>query len=156
MKYIILVLLLGLSACSTITDFLLKPDTGINVDAQIGDTASKVKTGIGSVGDNSRHEHQTHIKGSQDVEVQNTSDRYHLTTEGNTTLNVYETNRWLYALFGLYIIGTPALRWLWNKWDSRRKTLYPHEYITYTTTRRRSVPTGDIPKDRYSSYNPPD
>ena len=126
----ILFLIIPLTSCSYITDYLLKDQTGISVDAQLGSNENKVKTGIGSVGVDKDTSLQ--IEDSSDITVQNSDDRYHITTEGDTTVNVYETNRWLYLLFGLLAFGKPALNWLW----SRKKKIKPHERVTYTTTSR--------------------
>ena len=130
MKTLLLALILTLSSCSYITDFLLKQDDGISIDAQIGDTENKVKTGLGKLGyeDNNT----IAIEDSHQVEIKSSDDRYHITTDGETTVNVYETNPWLYLLFGLLAFGKPALNWLWN----RKKKIKPHEQVTYTSTSR--------------------
>ena len=129
MKLIYIALLtLSLTSCSYVTDYLLKDEDGVNVDAQIGGNENKVKTGLGSLGNKTNN--TISVEDSNQVAVDNTNGRYHITTTtGDPTINVYETNRWLYAIFGLYIIGKPALRWYWD----RKKKLHPHEYITYTS-----------------------
>jgi hypothetical protein len=130
MKTLLLtILLLSLSSCSYLTDFLLKQDKGISVDAQIGDTDNKVKTGIGSIGNETTT--TTNIEESQNVEVQNATGKFHLQADGETTVNVYETNPWLYLLFGLLAFGKPAINWFRN-----RKKINAHEQVTYTSTRR--------------------
>jgi len=107
--------LLLLTSCSLVTDYLLKDDKGISVDAQIGDTENKVKTGLGSVGN--RTESTTSVEGTSNV-VDNATGKFHLKSDKNLTVNVYETNRWLYAIIALFILGKPALRWFWHRHDS--------------------------------------
>lgn len=136
----ILVLLLSLPSCSYLTDFLLKQDTGVSVDAQIGDTENKVQTGVGSLGLDK--ENTITVEDSEQVQVNNTDDKYHITTEGSTTVNVYETNYWLYALFGIFLVGKPALAKFW-KYRENKKQLHPHEYVTYTSIRRDSISNRD-------------
>jgi len=115
MKQLLLIAALSLSGCGMITDYLLKDDTGISVDAQIGDTENKVKTGLGSVGN--RIESTTSVEGNSNV-VDNATGKFHLKSDKNLTVNVYETNRWLYAIIALFILGKPALRWFWHRHDS--------------------------------------
>jgi len=127
MKLATLLLCSTLTGCSYIADYLLKDEDGIHVDAQLGSNENKVKTGLGSLGNKTNNE--ISVEDSNEVAIDNATGRYHITTEGETTVNVYETNRWLYAILGLYIIGKPALRWYWR----RKHKLHPHEYITYTS-----------------------
>ncbi len=135
---LLLIILLALStaSCATIADYLLKDETGISIDAQLGANENKVDTGIGSLGlDN---ETSVEVTDSSNVTVTNTDDRYHITTDGDTTVNVYETNKWLYIIFGVYLMGKPALRYFW-KWRRGKKRLDPHEHCTYTSIRSSST-----------------
>jgi len=132
MKHTLTILLVAtITSCSFVADMVkdaVLPDKGgIDVDAQIGSNENKVQTGLGSLGNKSTN--TISVEDSKEATVHNSDGRYHLQTEGETTVNVYETNRWLFAIFGIYIIGKPALRWFWN----RKKRLHPHEYITYTS-----------------------
>ena len=90
MRIVAILLLAALTGCSYLTDFLLKQDDGISVDAQLGSNENKVKTGVGSIGLDK--ENTITVEDSQEVQVDNTDDRYHITSEGATTVNVYETN----------------------------------------------------------------
>jgi len=90
-------------------DNLTGDSGGLSVDAQIGDTDSKVKTGVGAIGDKSTNE--TTIKDSDNVQVDSSSGKYHLKSDKEVTVNVYETNRWLYAIFAVWLLGKPTLRW---------------------------------------------
>ena len=141
MRIVALLLIAGLTGCSYLTDFLLKQDDGISVDAQLGSNENKVKTGVGSIGLDK--ENTITVEDSQEVQVNTTDDRYHITSEGATTVNVYETNYWLYAIFGLFLMGKPALAKYWAT-RAKRKQLDPHEYITYTSIRRNSNSGRDI------------
>ena len=137
---LIAIITLPLYSCSYLTDILLTQDDGISIDAQIGDTENKVQTGVGSLGLDK--ENTITVEDSQQVQVNNTDDKYHITTEGSTTVNVYETNYWLYALFGLFLVGKPALAKFW-KYREDKKKLHPHEYVTYTSIRRDSLSNRD-------------
>ena len=141
MRIVAILLLAALTGCSYLTDFLLKQDDGISVDAQLGSNENKVKTGVGSIGLDK--ENTITVEDSQEVQVNNTDDRYHITSEGATTVNVYETNYWLYAIFGLFIMGKPALAKYWAYRKGRTK-LDPHEHITYTSIRRNADSSRDI------------
>lgn len=90
-------------------------DGGISVDAQIGDTDNKVKTGVGAIGD--KNTNDTTIKDSENVSVDSSSGKYHLKSDKEVTVNVYETNRWLYAIFGAWLLGKPLLRF----WERRKE-----------------------------------
>jgi hypothetical protein len=120
-------LVISLAGCSMLADkafdFLKGGDSGINVDAQIGDTDSKVKTGVGRVGDSATNE--TTIKDSDNVSVDSSSGKYHLKSDKEVTVNVYETNRWLYAIFAIWLLGKPALRWWANLQERKTKTSRP-------------------------------
>lgn len=111
-----------LTGCSMLADkvvgALAGDDGGIAVDAQIGDTDNKVKTGVGAIGDKNTSE--TTIKDSDNVRVDSSSGKYHLKSDKEVTVNVYETNRWLYAIFGVWLLGKPALRW-YERLKTRRK-----------------------------------
>ena len=135
-KPVLLTLLLTLGGCSYLTDFLLKKDDGISVDAQLGSNENKVDTGVGSIGLDK--ENTITVEDSQQVQVNNTDDRYHITSKGATTVNVYETNYWLYAIFGLFLMGKPALAKYWAFRTKKKEQLDPHEYITYTSIHRDS------------------
>lgn len=111
----LLVAALSLSGCGYLADYLLKEDKGISVDAQIGDTETKVKTGLGSIGN--RTESTTSVDGNSNV-IDNTAGKYHLKSDKNLTVNVYETNRWLYAIIALFILGKPLLRKFWPWYNS--------------------------------------
>ena len=127
MKLYILTLALSLSGCGVVADYLLKEDKGISVDAQVGDTENKVKTGLGSVGN--RTESETSVEGNSNV-VDNATGKYHLKSDKNLEVNIYETNRWLYAIIAFFIIGKPLLRKFWERY-------YPH-----VNNSNASVPSG--------------
>lgn len=141
MRLAVLLPVVLLAGCSYLTDFLLKQDDGISVDAQIGSNENKVKTGVGSLGVDK--ESNITVEDSQAVQVNNTDDRYHITTEGETTVNVYETNYWLYAAFGLFLVGKPALTRFWARRDRKTK-LDPYEYVTYTSIHADSDSSGNV------------
>jgi len=138
LKLALLIGTLSLSGCSYLADYLLKDDTGIAVDAQIGDTENKVKTGLGSVGN--RTESETTVEGNSNV-VDNATGKFHLKSDKNLTVNVYETNRWLYAIIALFIVGKPLLRKFWWRY-------YPHVNNSDTTVSSRSQSNGDSEERR--------
>ena len=121
MRYNLLLTVLLLTSCSLISDAILKsvaPDTGISVDAQIGDTENKVKTGIGAIGKSeTKVDTKTVVEDSDHVKVQTQTQtgKYQLQSDKNLTVNVYETNKYLYLLFALWVIGKPLFRW----WEAR-------------------------------------
>lgn len=134
MRLVTLLLIIHLTGCSYLTDYLLKQDTGLRVDAHVGTNENKVETGIGSLGTDK--ELSVEVEDSQDIQINNTDDRYHITSEGETTVNVYETSYWLYAIIGLFLVGKPALTKYWQ-WRTKKKTeLKSHEYVTYTNIHR--------------------
>lgn len=119
---IILTVLL-ISGCSWIADkavdVLKGTDDGISLDAQVGSNENKVKTGVGSIGDKNTSE--TTIKNSENVAVDSSSGKYHLKSDKEVTVNVYETNRWLYAIFAAWLFGKPLARWYANRKTKTRR-----------------------------------
>ena len=155
MKLIVLTAALTLTSCAALfekaVDAILPDESGVEVDAQIGSNENKVDTGIASLGNETNN--TITVEDSQDVRVSNQDGRYHLTTEGETTVNVYETNNWLYAIFAIYIIGKPTLRWFWGR---RTAALHPHEYITYTSATPKPSSSGQSTDRGQRSYRKPD
>ena len=130
----IILLLYTLSNCSTLSALIPTLNPGLEVQAGIND--NQVETGVGSIGTT---EHSLDIADSEHITVDATTGKYHIKSTEDVTVNVYETNRWLYALFALYIIGKPTLRWFWN----RKTRLHPHEHITYTHVVSEPIPNRD-------------
>ena len=130
-KLVITYLSLSLLGCSSIAAMIPTLNPGLDIQAGIND--NQVETGVGSIGTS---EHSLDITDSDHVTVDAATGKYHIKSTEDVTINVYETNRWLYALFALYIIGKPALRWFWN----RKTRLHPHEHITYTHVVGEPVP----------------
>lgn len=100
---------LTLSSCSLATDaiksFLPTGDkSGIDVDAQVGDTENKVDAGIGSIG-NDRKTSQN-IEDNQNVSVRNTDGKFHIESTEGVTVNVQETNALVYYLMGFFFVLT--------------------------------------------------
>ena len=122
-----------LTSCSYLTDYLLDSDSGTTIDTQLGSNDNKVKTGVGSIGLD--EENTLTIKDSNQIRVTNTDDKFHIATTGDTEINVYETNYWLYAIFGLFIIGKPILRTLHRK--RQRHNLHEHLNSISTISRSR-------------------
>jgi len=123
MKLLLIALTLSiLSSCSYITDYLLKDEDGVHLDTQLGSNENKVKTGVGSLGLDK--ETNLTIEDSSHVAVKNSDNRYKISTTGDTTVNVYETNYWLYAIFALFVIAKPLLRTLWKR--RQQQHLYQH------------------------------
>lgn len=126
MKLLIAVLIVTLTSCSLVSEALLKsvsPDTGISIDAQVGDTDEKVDTGIGSINkEELKTELTIEIEDSEKIEIQTQTQtgKYHLQSDKNLTVNVYETNKYLYLLFALWVVGKPLFRW-WETYQIKKE-----------------------------------
>lgn len=106
-KIFILIGAITLSSCSFATDALMsavKPDSGIDIDAQVGSNENKVETGIGSVG-NKRKTSQT-IEDNQNVNVRNTDGKFHIESTEGVNITVEETNGLVYYLMGFFFVLT--------------------------------------------------
>lgn len=149
LKVVLLLGLLTLTGCAGLIapaiDALLPEEEGINIDAQIGSNENKVKTGIGSLGLDK--ETNLTIEDSQHIDVKNSDNRYKITTTGETKINVYETNYWLYGIFAVYLLGKPLLRALQKRRE--RHNLYKH--IDSLTTPSGTSVDGDDSEPRRNS-----
>ena len=108
MKTLLVAAAILLGACSPL-DILTKLDDKPSIDAQIGDTTNKVKTGLGNLGNKS----EIKVEDSTDTNV--STSKYHLESKDNLTVNIHETNKWILPVVGLYIFGRPLFKWLADK-----------------------------------------
>ena len=117
MKYLlILTLTVFLLGCSTLSALIPALNPGLQVQAGVND--NQVETGVGSIG-NSKH--SLDITDSDHVTVDAATGKYHIQSDKDLTVNVYETNKWIYGILAFYLIGQPLLKWWWSRRKQRNE-----------------------------------